>query len=196
MELIFNQKELLFEKVDIFIEEKDIANVFQKYSNRSLNQILAKPRYKSVLQKIENIYNDCGAEALGDFLFKLKISNNDDYRFFLNPSGDLLYCKFSIKTHLDKRGIYIFYDKNEILYLGRCINDFNKRFNQGYGIVSPKNCYRDGQSTNCRLNALVNSSYNSINIGIYSMMGNSNSEIVDLEKQLINKFSFVWNLRF
>jgi hypothetical protein len=30
-----------------------------------------------------------------------------------------------------------------------------KRISQGYGKISPKNCYLDGLATNCHLNALI-----------------------------------------
>jgi|SRR5580700_2637074 hypothetical protein len=32
---------------------------------------------------------------------------------------------------------------------------FSVRFNTGYGNISPKNCFKGGQGTNCRLNNLV-----------------------------------------
>jgi hypothetical protein len=31
------------------------------------------------------------------------------------------------------------------------------RFNAGYGNISPKNCFKGGQETNCRVNNLVHS---------------------------------------
>jgi hypothetical protein len=39
-------------------------------------------------------------------------------------------------------------------YIGECAN-FSARFNNGYGNISPKNCYKGRQETNCRLNNLV-----------------------------------------
>jgi hypothetical protein len=31
----------------------------------------------------------------------------------------------------------------------------SNRFNAGYGNISPRNCFKDGQETNCRLNNLI-----------------------------------------
>ena len=48
-----------------------------------------------------------------------------------------------------------------ILYVGRCTGErkgkgtLADRFNAGYGNISPRNCFENGQSTNCRINNLV-----------------------------------------
>lgn len=39
----------------------------------------------------------------------------------------------------------------EVRYVGECTN-LSARFNAGYGNISPKNCFKGGQETNCRLN--------------------------------------------
>lgn len=43
---------------------------------------------------------------------------------------------------------------SDIRYVGECVN-LSARFNAGYGNISPKNCYKGGQETNCRVNNLV-----------------------------------------
>lgn len=43
----------------------------------------------------------------------------------------------------------------EVIYIGECQN-LSKRFNDGgYGTIHPRNCFKGGQSTNCRINALI-----------------------------------------
>ena len=44
--------------------------------------------------------------------------------------------------------------RTELRYIGECAN-LSKRFNMGYGNISPKNCFKGGQETNCRLNNLL-----------------------------------------
>jgi hypothetical protein len=51
-------------------------------------------------------------------------------------------------------GIYGIEVDGRWVYIGRCI-DLRRRFNAGYGNISPRNCYRGGRETNCRLNALI-----------------------------------------
>jgi len=43
---------------------------------------------------------------------------------------------------------------DDIRYVGECAN-LSERFNTGYGNISPKNCFKGGQETNCRLNNLI-----------------------------------------
>ncbi|MFK4618979.1 hypothetical protein ABIF50_002256 [Bradyrhizobium diazoefficiens] len=52
-------------------------------------------------------------------------------------------------------GVYAYFVGDDLKYIGRCKDSMKKRINHGYGKVHPKNCYLDGQSTNCHLNALI-----------------------------------------
>jgi hypothetical protein len=42
----------------------------------------------------------------------------------------------------------------ELRYVGECAS-LSARFNAGYGNISPRNCFKGGQETNCRLNNLI-----------------------------------------
>jgi hypothetical protein len=68
-----------------------------------------------------------------------------------------------------------------------------KRVNSGYGKISPKNCYLDGQSTNCKVNALVTKNLGSIKLKIFVMT--NNQEIEELESRLIAEINPEWNSR-
>jgi hypothetical protein len=72
----------------------------------------------------------------------------------LNQYGAGPFCKFGIPNHFRTSGVYVLTIVNEIRYVGECAN-LSARFNAGYGNISPKNCFRGGQETNCRLNNLV-----------------------------------------
>jgi hypothetical protein len=72
----------------------------------------------------------------------------------LNRYGAGPFCRFKIPKRLQGCGVYIMVAGNDIRYVGECA-DFVARFNAGYGNISPKNCYRGGQETNCRLNNLI-----------------------------------------
>ena len=43
-------------------------------------------------------------------------------------------------------------------YVGEC-EDLAKRWNMGYGNISPRNCFIGGQPTNCRINNLILCAY-------------------------------------
>lgn len=72
----------------------------------------------------------------------------------LNKYGTGPFCKFKIPNHVRTSGVYLLTIDSEIRYVGECAN-LSGRFNAGYGNISPRNCFRGGQETNCRLNNLV-----------------------------------------
>jgi hypothetical protein len=72
----------------------------------------------------------------------------------LNKYGAGPFCKFTIPSRYQVSGVYILTVDEEPRYVGECAN-FSARFNAGYGNISPKNCFRGGQETNCRLNNLL-----------------------------------------
>ena len=72
----------------------------------------------------------------------------------LNRYGAGPFCKFNITNLFRASGVYIISAGEETRYVGECA-DLSARFNAGYGNISPKNCYKGGQETNCRLNNLI-----------------------------------------
>ncbi len=72
----------------------------------------------------------------------------------LNSYGAGPFCKFRISSRYQLSGVYLVTSNDEIRYVGECTN-LSSRFNNGYGNISPKNCFKGGQETNCRLNNLV-----------------------------------------
>jgi hypothetical protein len=131
---------------------------------------------------------------LGEFLKLLKETNDSNYKSFLNKYGDNVFCEFSIADNLNDKGIYCYIKDNKIKYVGRCTDNFRKRINQGYGKIHPKNCFIDGQATNCHLNSLINSEDN-IKFGVYLMNDKSTKEIKDLEKLILIYNRFDWNIQ-
>lgn len=78
----------------------------------------------------------------------------------LNKYGTGPFCRFSIKAkgNWGICGVYALFDNQELLYLGQTEN-FEQRFNTGYGNISPRNCYIGGQNTNCKINSMILSKY-------------------------------------
>lgn len=110
----------------------------------------------------------------------------------LNAFGDGTFCKFSISIFewSGVSGVYAFYSNNELIYIGQAI-DFAQRINQGYGNISPRNCYIGGQETNCRINqAILQEIKNGHVIELY-FFTTSNYDYV--ERQLINHYRPILN---
>jgi hypothetical protein len=69
----------------------------------------------------------------------------------INRYGAGPFCGFKISNRFRTSGVYVLTVDDEIRYVGECA-DLSARFNYGYGNISPKNCFKGGQETNCRLN--------------------------------------------
>jgi hypothetical protein len=73
----------------------------------------------------------------------------------LNKYGGGSFCRFSISSEwAGCCGVYALFTKEKLLYIGEC-QDLSNRFNSGYGYISFRNCLHDGQSTNCKINAMI-----------------------------------------
>jgi len=71
----------------------------------------------------------------------------------LLEDGDGAFCKFTIEAG-NWSGVYLWVVNNEIIYIGETEN-LHKRYNAGFGQISPRNCFQGGQSTNCKMNKVV-----------------------------------------
>lgn len=64
------------------------------------------------------------------------------------------FCRFSIPVNLHGSGVYLLTVNDDVKYVGETEN-LSIRFNSGYGTISPRNPFKGGQSTNCRINNLI-----------------------------------------
>lgn len=111
-----------------------------------------------------------------------------------NAYGNQDFCKFSIPLQLNLAGVYVLTVNDMPFYVGKCIN-LLKRYNAGYGNISPRNCYKNGQSTNNRINNLILQEIKlgkSIDLWFYQT-----TKLREVEKNLIRELGTRdhWNLR-
>ncbi len=71
-----------------------------------------------------------------------------------NQYGHGPFCRFRISKPLVAAGVYAIVKGEAVLYIGKAAN-LAERFNNGYGRISPRNCFTKGQETNCRVNKLI-----------------------------------------
>lgn len=102
-----------------------------------------------------------------------------------------IWSTFSIVYYNRYRRYHV---DNKIKYVGRCTDNFKKRINQGYGKIHAKNCFIDGQATNCRVNSLLNSSDN-VQLEVYVMTDKTTEEIKKLEKLILKFDTYEWNIQ-
>lgn len=79
----------------------------------------------------------------------------------LNAHGKGPFCRFDIAEGIHQPGVYIVTLNGDPTYVGRCIDLALRWGPQQYGSISPKNCYKGGQSTNCKINNLILQCYKS-----------------------------------
>lgn len=193
--LKLNGKSYSFEHVSLdFVNDRQ-ENVFAAKNNKTLRETLAHHRYKNLAHKCEATYPRHLDSPLGKFLLTLKKSGNSFYKRFLNPYGDLAYSTFSISDPSvpASRGVYTYYSGNELKYVGRCRDSMKKRVNQGYGKIHPKNCFRDGQATNCHLNAKITAATSIVTLWFRQM--DNDGDIIILESELIQRYTPPWNIQ-
>ena len=194
MELLWDNRSLLFEPVPLFFAEGYFENIFAHKNNKSVADTLTHRRYAKLGEEITEKYPEHLTSNLGEFILHLKSKSDTLYLKFLNKYGDGVYSSFGIKDekYLDKKGVYVYTLSNQPLYIGRCRDTFRKRINQGYGKIHPKNCYIDGQATNCHLNALITQHREDIKFFVYVV--EDNAVIAEMEKSLIARYNPPWNI--
>ena len=108
-----------------------------------------------LIQELNPKRNSAG--EIQQFMPQLNYSKSADSRLNLHGKGP--FCKFSINLQwAGHRGVYALFSDEKLLYIGECA-DLHKRYNIGYGNISPKNCFNGGQSTNCKINTMILKKY-------------------------------------
>ncbi len=128
-------------------------------------------------------------------------ANNEAVEFFpqsrykkqylgLHKYGKGPFCKFTIgKQYFGKMGVYVILVNGEVCYVGECENFYDRFY--AYGNISPKNCFKGGRSTNCRINTNILTSFKSNNtIQLYFL---ETSDRFKIEHELIQELAPPWN---
>lgn len=112
----------------------------------------------------------------------------------LHEYGDREFCKFKLHNAKEISGVYAWILEGESMpiYIGET-NNFKKRFNMGYGTISPRNCYKGGQKTNCKMNKVVLEKYiEGKRIQIYFYATNDYKKV---ELELLNTINTPYNTK-
>jgi hypothetical protein len=184
---------LNFTPVTLNFDVTAVTNVFAQKNNKTLAETINHQRYAHLAEEVRAKYRHGLSEPLGTFLYQLKLEGDFFYSGFLNKYGDSTYCKFRITSSLADKGLYSYVVDGQIKYIGRCRDSFGKRINQGYGHIHPKNCYLDGQATNCHLNALINKYRD--HMLFYVCVLSNDEEIMSLERNFIQAQQPEWNIQ-
>lgn len=183
-----------FERVALRFVEGRRTNVFSMKNNKSLRETIEQKRYLGLRTETLEKYTNALDQPLGAFLLEKKLKGDLFYKRFLNAYGDAIYSTFCIAddSFLKKRGVYAYVVDGNATYVGRCRDSMSNRINQGYGKIHPKNCYLDGQATNCHLNALITAAGTGTELWHCSI--DSIDNIAAIEIELVRTHSPPWNI--
>lgn len=194
LELTSTSGHLNFRLSALRFSQTNIENTFSKKNNKTLGETLQSTRYKKLNAHFEDLSNESMERPLGVFLLSLKSREDTLYKKFLNPYGDEVFCQFkmAVESHKSLKGLYLYCCDDEVMYIGRSLDPFGKRVDQGYGKIHPKNCYLDGQSTNCHINSLIATHQSSITFFVCPLL--DDETIKQAERELIENLKPAWNI--
>ena len=117
----------------------------------------------------------------------------NDKAKLLNPNGRGPFCRFPAPELPTAPGVYaVVVDRRIVAYVGMAKNDLRQRW-QGYARIQPANCFRGGQSTNCKINnAILLATRKNRTIDLWIR---ETDEPQRLESTLIREFDPPWNGR-
>lgn len=80
------------------------------------------------------------------------------------------------------------------VYVGECAN-LHQRWGPGYGSISPRNCFKGGQQTNCRVNnLLLETARNGNQIELwFRPQSGAKADRIALEAALVDALQPSWN---
>ena len=111
----------------------------------------------------------------------------------LHKYGDGPFCKIQFPRGLATGGVYAIAVGGEIKYIGECV-DLSERFGpRGYGLISPRNCFQGGQSTNCNVNGRLLKEFR--RRSVVEVWFKETDQRKALESTFIRQYSPDWNDR-
>jgi hypothetical protein len=198
---LFSKIEIEYPIYNIPIESIKL-NVYLNFKNNNskttLNQKMTKYGTKKLNAIISEKFNNKEIESTYiDLIRILDLKNDPRFIFLVKPTGKGPYCIINIESGFKKilsstSGVYFFYDIKTLdpLYFGEAKTSFNRLKN--YLKITPGKIQISGQGTSVRINSIINeyiSSGNQIGIGIIPLKNKYKSEISNVERFLIRKFT-------
>ena len=109
----------------------------------------------------------------------------------LNPHGTGPFCRFSVAGLPAASGVYAVTLTQELVYVG-IATDLERRWGpSGYGRIQPRNCFKGGQSTNCKVNhAILLAARQGLAVDLWTRLA---EDPRPLERQLIAELAPPWN---
>ncbi len=153
---------VIFSKVDTLAVSETAEKKERLASTENTDAPVFNPESETIVvcgyefHFIQKLIPECDAQGnVVKYYPQNKFDNRK--RLPLSQHGAGAFCRFSINAG-DWPGVYLWVVDDQIIYIGETAG-LKQRFNIGYGIISPRNCYAGGQSTNCKMNKVVLDQY-------------------------------------
>jgi hypothetical protein len=124
---------------------------------KPLGEILKNPVFNHLLPAINSRYSRYLPLKTGLFLSQLKERHDPFYREFLNIYGDEKYGAFRCEDSSDgdRKGVLVVVAGTGIYAVVNCPDTIRGMINDTFGRISAEECLLSGNSTRCRINALL-----------------------------------------
>jgi len=152
----FQEKTLYFKPVKLNFSGGVKEDVYTRVQ-KPLQELLETPAFRHLLPRVNAEYSRYLSLKSGLFLGQLKERHDPFYREFLNSFGDEKYGTFRLQdsADADKKGVLIVVFNQGIYHTVNCPDSFRVMINDVFGRISAEDCLLSGDSTRCRINALL-----------------------------------------
>jgi hypothetical protein len=165
----FPEKTLYFKPVKLNFSGGVREDVFAR-AQKPLQEILKNPAFSHLLPQVNAQYSRYLSLTSGLFLGQLKERRDPFYREFLNSYGDEKYGTFRLEDsgEADKKGVLIVVVNKGIYHAVNCRETFRVIINDVFGRISAEDCLLSGDSTRCRMNALLCNNRSASGVSIHT----------------------------
>ena len=165
----FPEKTLYFKPVKLNFSGGVREDVFAR-AQKPLQEILKNPAFSHLLPQVNAQYSRYLSLKSGLFLGQLKERHDPFYREFLNSYGDEKYGTFRLEDsgEADKKGVLIVVVNKGIYHAVNCRDTFRVIINDVFGRISAEDCLLSGDSTRCRMNALLCNNRSASGVSIHT----------------------------
>jgi len=165
----FPEKTLYFKPVKLNFSGGVREDVFAR-AQKPLQEILKNPAFSHLLPQVNAQYSRYLSLTSGLFLGQLKERRDPFYREFLNSYGDEKYGTFRLEDsgEADKKGVLIVVVNKGIYHAVNCRDTFRVIINDVFGRISAEDCLLSGDSTRCRMNALLCNNRSAAGVSIHT----------------------------
>jgi hypothetical protein len=179
----YKEKTLYFKAVKLNFSGPIREDLFARVKT-PLEELLKNAAFSHLLPRVNAKYSRYLPMQSGLFLNHLKERHDPFYREFLNTYGDEKYGTFRLEESNEgsKKGVLLVVVKKALYHVVNCPDTFRGIINDRFGRIYSDDCLLSGDSTRCRINAVLCTNKN--DAGIYIHPVEHEDERTDITEML------------